>query len=176
MMNSKATQSTLRMLRVSVALVVLLASVSLTAAQGTTASRYKPLQGELGTWKQNLAKSKFEPGPGPRTGAVSKRELVPDGVKVTTTAKDPQGRTMESRDTWIYDGKDHALYGAGFADAVARKRIDDFTVESALKKGDTVLLVQTTAISKDGKLMTVTLQGVTAQGQRIKNVTVWEKQ
>ena len=41
----------------------------------------------IGTWKVNVAKSKYTPAPFPVKSLTSVREAAPDGVKVTNTGE-----------------------------------------------------------------------------------------
>src|SRR5688572_17282762 len=63
----------------------------------------------VGTWKQNLAKSSYDPGPPPARGNMHKIEAVPNGLKVTTTGVNAQGQPSGSEWTAYYDGKDHPM-------------------------------------------------------------------
>ena len=62
------------------------------------------------------------------------------------------------------------------ADTVSWKRIDDYTYEVTNKLKGKTLTVARHAISKDGKTRTVTTTGTNAQGQKVNNTTVFEKQ
>jgi hypothetical protein len=60
----------------------------------------------LGMWKLNLAKSKYDPGPPPKSLTV-KVEPVPNGVKQVTDAVDAQGKSAHSEPVFTFDGKEH---------------------------------------------------------------------
>ena len=61
-------------------------------------------------------------------------------------------------------------------DAIAVKRIDDRTSEASLKKAGKVVSTARRVISADGKSMTITTEGTNAQGQKMKNTAVFDKQ
>jgi len=61
-------------------------------------------------------------------------------------------------------------------DAVAWKKIDDYTYELTNKLKGQVLTTQRTVISKDGKSRTNTITGKNAQGVTVNNTQVYEKQ
>src|SRR5579863_6001823 len=70
---------------------------------------------DIGIWKLNVAKSKYVPGPGPRSQT---RTVVPlpqgDGVKVTIEGVSATGKTINYSYTTNYDGRDSPLSGVGF--------------------------------------------------------------
>ena len=127
-----------------------------------------------GTWKLNLAKSKYDPGPAPQSNTM-KIEASSNGEKATTEGVNAAGTATGTQYTAQYDGKDHPMTGSQNADTVALKRIDARTLERTDKKGE-VVATSTRVVSEDGKTMTVTTKGTNAQGQAVNNVMVWEKQ
>jgi hypothetical protein len=129
----------------------------------------------IGTWKLNVEKSKYSPGPAPKS-VTMKVEAAGQGEKATTEGVNAAGAATKTEYTANYDGKDYPMTGSQNADKVSLKRIDARTMERTDKKGDTVVLTSTRVVSEDGKTMTVTTKGTNAQGQAVNNVTVWEKQ
>lgn len=135
-----------------------------------------------GTWKLNLAKSKYTPANlAPKSG-TTKFEATQDGVKTVTDGVDSQGRKTHSEYTAKFDGKDVPWKGtidgkpSPDQDAVAWKKIDDYTYELTNKLKGQVLTSQRTVISRDGKSRTNTLTGKNAQGQTVSNTVVYDKQ
>jgi hypothetical protein len=129
----------------------------------------------IGTWKLNVAKSKYSPGPAPQSLTL-KVEVSGEGEKATTEGVNAAGTPTMTQYTANFDGKDYPLTGAQNADTVSLKRIDARTTERTDKKGDTVVATLTRVVSEDGKTMTVTVKGTNAQGQAMDNVLVFEKQ
>jgi hypothetical protein len=129
----------------------------------------------IGTWKLNVAKSKYSPGPAPQS-LTMKVEAPGEGEKFTSEGVNAAGTPTMTQYTANFDGKDYPLTGSQNADKVSLKRIDARTTERTDKKGDKVVLTATRVVSKDGKTMTVTVKGTNAQGQAVDNVAVWEKQ
>ncbi len=129
----------------------------------------------IGTWKLNLTKSKFSPGPPPKALTV-KVEPSGQGEKVTTEGVDAEGGRTATQYTANFDGKDSPLTGSPNADTVSLKRIDVRTTERTDKKGGKVTVTLTRVVSQDGKTMTVTVRGTNPQGQAVNNVIVFEKQ
>ncbi len=131
---------------------------------------------QVGIWKLNLEKSKYSPGPGPKS-ATTKIEAVGAGTKVSVEQALADGTARRWEFTANYDGKDSPVTGNNpDADTVARTRLDANTVQTVAKKGGKVTTTQTSAVSSDGKTRTVTTKGVNASGQQVNNVAVYEKQ
>ena len=129
----------------------------------------------IGTWKINVEKSKFSPGPPLKSGFV-KYEPTADGMTKTTAdlvAGDETKQHIEY--TAKDDGKDYPITGMPTVDTVSVKKIDANTVERTDKKDGKVVGTVTRRISSDGKTITVTIQGSNAQGQPVNNTVVLEK-
>lgn len=129
----------------------------------------------IGTWKLNVAKSQYSPGPAPQSLTV-KVESSGKGEKVTTESVNADGTRTATEYTANFDSKNYPLTGSQIADTVSLKRIDARTTERTDKKGDKVALTLRRVVSQDGKTMTVTTKGTNAQGQAVNNVIVFDKQ
>jgi hypothetical protein len=150
----------------SFAAVVLLIPFSRTAfAQGD------PL---IGTWKLNLTKSKFDPGPPPQSSTMH-YEPAGQGFRDTVTGVDAQGKPTTSAFMMIYDGKFYPTTGVIGYDASAFTRVDDHTVTYIRTLAGKVVATGTRALSRDGKTLTFTGRGTTANGRQ-NNVVVYDKQ
>jgi hypothetical protein len=128
-----------------------------------------------GTWKMNPAKSKYTPGPAPKSITV-KIDSDADNIKLSSDGIDSAGNPTHIEYTAKYDGKDYPVTGAPNADTVALERPDASTIRSTLKKGNQVVMTVTSVISRDGKMRTSTFKGKDAQGQDVNNVVVYDKQ
>ena len=130
----------------------------------------------VGTWRLNVAKSKYSPGPPPKSQS-STYEAAGQGYKVSVKAEPASGSAQQWSYTSNLDGKDTPITGNNpNADMVAVKRIDAHTLESVNKKGGKVTTTQRNVVSADGKTRTVTTTGTDGQGQKVNNVAVFEKQ
>ena len=131
----------------------------------------------MGTWKLNVAKSKFDPGP-PNKSETRTYESTGDGYKFHGEGVKADGSTQTYSFTVKYDGKDYTVTGqepAG-ADTLNVKLIDANHLDSTSKKGGKVLYTSKVVVSKDGKVMTLTSMGKNANGQSFNNVLVYDKQ
>lgn len=144
---------------------------ALMLAASSSAQPSDPL---LGTWKLNLAKSSFSPGPAPK--AVTLRyEAAGTGMKVSVDGETPTGK-MQWGYTGALDGKENAVSGNPEVDMVALKRIGPLTTEATLKKGGKLITTNTRVVSADGKTLTITAKGTNAEGKAVHNVQVFDRQ
>lgn len=128
----------------------------------------------VGTWVLNLAKSTFTPGPAPKTQTVV-YEAVGGGLRVTATGTDGEGKPIKTQYTANFDGKDYTVTGSADYDAVVLKRVDLRTIQFTRKKGGKVVQTGTVVVSMDGKTRTVTADGTNARGERVHNVSVYDR-
>ena len=129
----------------------------------------------MGTWKLNPAKSKYNPGPVPKSATMT---YTQDGDwivgKSDTVGADGTATTATNR--YKRDGKEYPYRGAtGDSGTIAVKAIDANTAQATIKIGTSTLTLRT-AISKDGKSFTRTTKGTDTQGRQVDNVAVYEKQ
>jgi hypothetical protein len=149
----------------------------------------------IGTWRLNVARSRFNPGPAPkiesRTYVMVTQETkvtsrgvdgprryatVNQEIKATCMGVDGDGNPIGVDWIFVHDGKDRPVTGDPDADTFSAKRIDAFTTAFTMKRAGRVVITGTGTISRDGTVMTITAKGVNARGQTIDNVSVFEKQ
>jgi hypothetical protein len=128
----------------------------------------------VGTWNLNVAKSKYNPGPAPKSQVLT-IEAAGKGEKVKSETVTAAGPTTTTEYTDDFDGKPHPLKGSETADMVTLKRIDSHTTERVDSKAGKTVMTYHRVVSKDGKTMTVTTKGTDAKGQAVSNVVVFEK-
>jgi hypothetical protein len=130
----------------------------------------------IGTWKVNVAKSKYDPGPPPNS-STHKFEVSEGGfVKHTIDTVNAQGQTSHTEVSAKFDGKDYPVRGAQPNNTRSFKRIDDRTFEVTNKTDGKVTNTVREVVSRDGKTKTGTQTGKTAQGQPVNNTIVFDKQ
>ena len=152
-------------------LTTTISAAVLAAVLVTHAQSKDPL---VGTWTLNAAKSKYSPGPTPKS-ITSIYEAAGKGYKVTVK-NDTGGGVVQYSYTTYLDGKDSKVTGNNpNADTVGVKRIDARTLEVVSKKSGKVTITQRNVLSSDGKTRTVTTTGTDALGQKVNNVAVFER-
>ena len=145
------------------------------AAVTTHVSAQSPAPVGAGTWKLNVEKSKFSPGPAPKS-ITTHFEPAGKGVKWTSTRITGDGKSLASEFTANYDGKDYPLKGSPTADAISLRRIDALTTERINKKEGKVVSTEMRKVAKDGKSYTTTVKGTSAKGEPIDHLMVFDKQ
>jgi hypothetical protein len=122
----------------------------------------------VGTWKLNVPKSKFNPGPPPQGETVT---IAPDKVSVQEVMAD--GKTQN----WSYTpspGSTATITGLENS-SVTEKKVNDHTMEHTWKMGNATMQGRG-VLSKNGKKMTYTLTGTNQEGKPLHNVLIFEKQ
>jgi hypothetical protein len=129
----------------------------------------------LGTWKLDVAKSKYSPGPGPKSLTL-KFEATADGIKLTSDGVNAEGNPTHGEYVSKFEGKDVPWEGNPDADMASAKKIDDNSYENIWKKDGKTTITAKAVVSKSGKTMTVTLTGTNAKGQTVNNTAVYDRQ
>jgi hypothetical protein len=151
-----------------VAGILVVAGTSLAWAQATDP--------QYGTWKLNLAKSKYSPGPAPKEATVTIEAAGP-GRKVTVNGVAGDGTPVKWGYSGNFDGKEIRITGNNpDADVVILKRISANAVRTTNKMAGKRTLVNGVSVSPDGKTLTVATTGINAKGQAVKNTQVFDRQ
>jgi hypothetical protein len=131
----------------------------------------------VGTWKLNVKKSKFVPGP-PRKSETRIVVTGPTGMNVSVDRVNGDGSTQEFEYTTNLDNKTYPITGQGpyGADSIAANLTAPNTIQSTLTKGGKVVATATTVVSNDRKVLTITTKGTDASGKHFTNVGVYDRQ
>jgi len=127
-----------------------------------------------GTWKLNVAKSKFS-GTAPKSAMRVYTESA-DGTTLDQKMVGADGKEMSMHVTLAYDGKDHPISGNPDADSGVGKAIDARTSDFTLKKGGKVVASVHRVVSADGKTLTVKNKGTHADGTTYDDTLIFDKQ
>jgi hypothetical protein len=156
------------MKRLGIAFAALALAITAHAAQNGQAAQTAQNDRFVGTWKLNVAKSKFSPGPPPTSITVT---IASDKVSVEEVHSD--GKT----ENWSYipsPGTTATITGMENS-SVMEKRVNDRTMEHTWKMGESTMQGKG-VLSRDGKRMTYTLTGTNPEGKSVHNVEVYDKQ
>ena len=156
----------------SISTSLMIAAIIASIPVGLPAQTTSPF---AGTWKLNLAKSKYDPGPAPMSSTV-KIEAIESGERAAVDQIDSQSRATHSEFTAKFDGKEYPVEGDPNQDSVSNRKIDDYSFETTRKKDGRVTVINVTVVSRDGRVRTVTTTGTNARGQKVNNVVVFDKQ
>ena len=131
----------------------------------------------LGTWKLNVEKSTYTPGPIPVKSLTLTREAAEGGVRHATTGERPDGTAINASYTAKYDGKDVQVSGNGQYDTIAIKQVNANTLTDERKKASGPFKATArTIVTNGGKTMTTTTKGTNADGKEFTQVLVFDKQ
>jgi len=159
-------------------IVALTAAIFAIAVPPSGVAQTDPMVGMwVGTWKLNLAKSTFRPGPPLRSFTLTGVASGP-GVTVTADSVTASGAPTHGVFTVIFDGRFRPITGTSVADAGAFFKTDPYTMESVYTKDGTLVQVSTFRFAMDGRSLTIATRGisVSAAGQRVDNIFVLDKQ
>jgi hypothetical protein len=150
------------------------ALLSLAVATALPQTGFSQTDPRLGTWRLNLAKSKFS-GPAPRSQTVNTEAAEGQNLKNTVTGVGANGNPINNTFTGIIDGVPHPVSNANF-DTIASTRVDAYTMINSFMKAGKLVRTQTTVVSSDGKTITVTTIGINANGQPMNDIAFYDKQ
>ena len=128
------------------------------------------------TWKLNVAKSKFDPGPAPQALTNKYDAAGQNTLKLTQDGVDAKGDKTHAEDTIVFDGKELPMKNFPIADAQMNRRVDANTTERTRTKGGKLVNYLIRSISPDGKTMTMKQIGFNAEGKAFSNIEIFEKQ
>jgi hypothetical protein len=126
----------------------------------------------LGTWRLDLAKSTYFPGPSPKS-ETRIYTADKDGVQGAINRVYADGHTEIIEYRANHD-REQAVTGTPAYDAITLKRIDDYTSESTLSHAGTVYGTARRVISPDGNTMTIAFERKTRE-DTIRNVAVYHR-
>jgi hypothetical protein len=130
----------------------------------------------VGSWKLNLAKSKFVPGPAPQSQAIKFEPTADGGIKLTADEVGGDGKAAHLEYSARFDGTETPWTGNPNADTASPERVDANRYENVWKKGGKVTVTVSATVSADGKTLTVIQRGKDAQGRVMNTTEVFDRQ
>jgi hypothetical protein len=145
---------------------------------GTAAAQSKD-DPSIGTWKLNVAKSKFTPGP-PIQGDTRSYEVNDSGwLFVTTETIQPDGTRTGVRFAAKFDGKAYPQIGrfAPTVTMITYEPVDRRTLKYTQRDtSGKIVSTNTRTVSADRKTMIIEQRTSNASGQPVVNVELFERQ
>lgn len=129
----------------------------------------------VGTWTLNLAKSKFDPGPAPKSQTRTYSQDA-DGITLMVSGVGADGSALSQQSTFKYDNKAYSMTGSADYDAISLKRVNGSTIVSSMMKAGKKVGTTTRTISGHGKVLTLSTKFTGADGKANNNVAVFDKQ
>ena len=147
-----------------------IAMVGMAAAAGAQAT--EPI---MGTWKLDVAKSTYKPGPAPKSTTIVV-EPAGKGIKVAVDSVQGDGAPLKWGFSSVRDGKTESpVTGNPMFDTVTTTKDSDTTGTNVYKKGGKVVMTTKVSVDATGKILTVTTTGTDPKGQAVHNVSVYTK-
>jgi hypothetical protein len=133
-------------------------------------------QNPVGVWKANIAKSKYSPGPAPKSVTITTTAVAGGSFRSINETVPATGAPAKTDTTYRFDGKDNKITGNPNADTQSYTRVDDRHWTVVSKKAGKVTMTSKVELAADGKSRTTTQTGTDAQGKAVNNTIVYEKQ
>jgi hypothetical protein len=158
---------------------IMLTSIALLGLAVATLPERGLAQGDplIGLWQLNVAKSKYSPGPAPKSGTLNiqgdgqNRKLTAVGINAAGNAA-----PVVVFSELVEDGKSHPVTGLAVDDVSTYTRVDAYTIKVTRLKDEKVVQTAIWVISLDGKTLTTHLTGINADGREVNDIMVFEKQ
>ena len=151
--------------------LIVLTALALLLPLAAHAQRGDP---ELGTWKLDVARSKFDGASAPTSGTRTYTQ-TPHGIQMTEQiVTDGEARTRGW--TLKRDGKPYPETGNPNFDALAVTRISALRFKSDLMRGGQLVGHADTIVSKDHKILTIDVRYKNTAGQPVHTVSVYQRQ
>jgi hypothetical protein len=132
--------------------------------------------GWFGSWRLNLERSTYRPGPAPYRRATYRIEPHANGIRVIYDLVRPRGGVTHLEWTGQFDGRDYPVQGVDEFVTYAYQRIDDRTYEVITKVDGRPAATSRAVLSADGRSITTTTAGRDSRGVDVTTVTVYERQ
>ena len=155
---------------VSLVPAILIASIGLSTE---LSAQNNPI---LGAWTLNLSKSKYVSEPPPRSRTLKFEPVGGNGLKLTNDAVLANGEKTHVEETFLQDGREHALHGSANADTHVNVQFDDYTSETINRKGGKLVQVLKRIVSQDGRTLTIIVTRTDANGNPVDDIRVFDKQ
>jgi hypothetical protein len=134
----------------------------------------RPADPLVGSWTLNAARSRFSPGPAPKSITVT-YEQAPQGLHVVSVVVTSDGTSSRTEYTAGYDGKDYPITGVPQVETTSIRQIDALTSERIDKRAGQRVQSYTRQVYADGRTLIVTQKGTDATGSPVDNVMVFDK-
>jgi hypothetical protein len=127
----------------------------------------------VATWTVNMARSKYDPGPAPKSLTMM---VKPSEQGYTITQDEVAANGQQSHVIIILrpDGKEYPVEGRANT-TVATTRINPRTYERVTRVNGKVTLTSRTVVSADGKTRTTTTTGTDAQGNPVHELVIYDR-
>ncbi len=130
----------------------------------------------FGAWQLNLEKSKFSPGPAPKSMTRTYAESASGSIALTINITAADGMKSTATFTYKEDGKPYPVSGSPDVEMASVTRVDSLTANFKQMRGGATIATGVRTVSKDGKTLTVKQKGTHANGTKFDDVMVYNRQ
>ena len=148
-MNAIRRGSIARHMRAVVALVLVL----------IVQSAFAQTPSSLGTWRLDLSRSEFIPGPAPYVRATRRVEPFGDSIRIVEDLVRVRGGITHLEWTGKLDGRDYRVHGVDLFVTYAYRIVDPVTLEGVVKVDGAVVSTSRETFSADGGMLTIVTKG-----------------
>jgi hypothetical protein len=128
----------------------------------------------IGTWKLNLSKSKYIPGPPPRTETRTYKQTS-NGIFCTIDRTDGSGKRLPPIEfSEKYDGQEYPVKGSSVGDALVLTRINDYLSEATMKHAGMVVATTRRIITDNGRTLMLIYQETSTE-HPVDNIIVYDR-
>jgi hypothetical protein len=114
----------------------------------------------LGTWQLNLAKSKFSPGPAPKSMTRIYAESAQGTITLTINTTSADGKAGSASYTYKNDGKPYPVSGSADADMASVMTVGALKATFKQMRAGATIATGVRTVSKDAKTLTVAQKGL----------------
>lgn len=129
-----------------------------------------------GIWRLDLSKSRIAGSPPLYTSRTIKIEATTEGLQVDAEGMTPDGQSLTVGFSAKGDGKSYPATGNLELDAVAVKQESPTVMTLTTWRGGRTISSGRYEISRDGRVLIVTINTQSEDGKRTKRLEVYEKQ
>ena len=152
---------------------LILGSLVLTSPSLATAKPVAPTAQLNGTWRLNMAHSKFStPGDRRETRTYA---ITGNKVKLESSGTDAKGKPVKYHFSAAYDGKYYSMVGNPVGDSIALTLVDSRHVKAKVRRNKMMSATSATEISADGKHLTLSRRTLHAKGAETVDVLAYDK-
>jgi hypothetical protein len=127
-----------------------------------------------GTWKVNLGKSKFDPGPAPKS-LTATIKVENDTETFVSEGTDAAGNPTHAMFIAKIGGPDVPVMGIPYADMVSLKRVKPNHIVATMKKGGKVTMTVHVVVAEDRKSRRLTYEGKNQNGKAVHDEVVYDR-
>jgi hypothetical protein len=146
--------------------LILLLAVCLTAGSTSFAEN-----ANIGKWEMKARREQIELGMG-KDITITCAPAFPFRVKVISEGIDAKGRPVHIEWVGRFNGRDYAVTGDPNSDMRSYTKVDDHTLNFAMKKSGKVVGRGQIVVEPDGRRRTVDAMELTAKGRWVKSASL----